>query len=80
MLTDMLADYPYDYRVPMRLALLYADEAGELSDDSARRELYQKVAANYDAAQQLYDKAAAQDGEMIRLSDLIVQLQNAGWM
>ena len=79
-LTDMLADYPYDYRVPMRLALLYADEAGELSDDSARRELYQKVAANYDAAQQLYDKAAAQDGEMIRLSDLVVQLQNAGWM
>lgn len=79
-LNDMLADYPYDYRVPMRLGLLYADEAGELSDDAERRALYQKVAENYETAQQLYKNAAAQDAEMVRLDDLVVQLQNAGWL
>ena len=79
-LTDMLADYPNDYRVPMRLALLYADQAGELTDDTARRALYAQAAASYEAAQQLYGTASAQDGEMLRLQETISQLQNAGWL
>lgn len=79
-LTEMLADYPNDYRVPMRLALLYADQAGELTDDTARRALYAQAAASYEAAQQLYGTASAQDGEMLRLQETISQLQNAGWL
>lgn len=79
-LTGMLEDFPNDYRVPMRLALLYADEAGELSDDTERRALYQRVATYAQSARQLYDSAATQDSEMLRLEDLVAQLQNAGWL
>lgn len=78
-LNGMLTDFPYDYRVPMRLALLYADQAGEQSSDADRRALYAQAAAQYEAAAALYD-SNTQDGEMLRLSDLIAQLQAAGWL
>lgn len=79
-LTGMLADYPYDYRVPMRLAMLYLDMAGERTDDGARQTLYTQAAQQYEAAQQLYASASVQDSEMLRLADMMTQLQAAGWL
>ena len=79
-LNAMLSDFPYDYRVPMRLAFLYADEAGSAADDATRQTLYARVAQQYQAAAGLYDADTQQDGEMLRLEDLIAQLQAAGWL
>ena len=79
-LTAMLRDFPQDYRVPMRLALLYVDEASANDDDAARRVLYAQAAEQYAAADALYEAAAEQDSEMLRLQELMAQLQAAGWL
>lgn len=79
-LQAMLTDFPYDYRVPMRLAFLYADEAGEAQDDSSRQALYAQTVEQYQAAAALYDANTQQDSEMLRLEDLISQLRAAGWV
>ena len=79
-LTAMLRDFPQDYRVPMRLALLYVDEASANDDDVARRVLYAQAAEQYAAADALYEAAAEQDSEMLRLQELMAQLQAAGWL
>lgn len=75
-LLALAEDYPADYRVPMRLALLYADRQGDLP---AEQRDYAAMAECWQQAQKLYDAAAVQDPEMVRLQELVQQLQQLGW-
>ena len=69
-------DYPADYRVYMRLALLYADRESARPTDQRD---YADMGAAWRQARQLYANAAAQDVEMLRLEELVGQLTAAGW-
>ena len=69
-------DYPGDYRVYMRLALLYADREG--AKPTEQRD-YTAMCAAWRQAQQLYASASVQDAEMLRLEELANQLIAAGW-
>ena len=69
-------DYPGDYRVYMRLALLYADREG--AKPTEQRD-YTAMGAAWRQAQQLYAGASVQDAEMLRLDELANQLIAAGW-
>ncbi len=69
-------DYPGDYRVYMRLALLYADREG--AKPTEQRD-YTAMGAAWRQAQQLYASASVQDAEMLRLEELVNQLIAAGW-
>lgn len=75
-LKEMLDDYPNNYRVPMRLAILYIDrESKKAVDDRDYTEFGQYLTK----ARTLYQNSAAQDSEMIRLEDLAAQLKEYGW-
>lgn len=75
-LTAMLTDFPSDYRVPMLLALLCADQEG--MKDTQDRD-YSAFGDYWQEAQRLYQNAAVQDSEMLRLEDLAQQLKDLGW-
>lgn len=75
-----LEAYPYDYRVDMRLAYLYAAWQGTL--ENARRD-YKKVEKYYETANEKYQQALAngrEDPEMIQLKNVLEQLRGAGWL
>lgn len=75
-LAQMIQDYPSDYRVPMRLALLCADREGE---KAASGRDYTAFGTYLEQARKLYQNAGIQDGEMLQLEDLAQQLTAAGW-
>ena len=64
LLRQLQSDYPKDYRPPMRLALLYADQYGaSLEDVPEFAELYKQ-------ANELYDPSGVPDSDMNRLQEL----------
>ena len=72
--------YPQDYRADMRLAYLYAKWQEKVPVESRN---YQKVQTCYESAWQKYQTALAngqEDQDMTLLKNLIVQLQNSGWL
>lgn len=79
LLLMMQEDYPNDYRVPMRLAYLYADKQAQL--DNENRD-YTDTRQSYEKAKALYE-AAAKDGktdpELLMLEDMLNQLAQGGW-
>lgn len=74
MLIPMLTDFPADYRVPMQLALLCADRERAKTDAAD----YTAFGEYYRQAQQLYQSAAAQDGQMLQLEEIAGQLTDLG--
>ena len=79
-LLGALEDYPYDYRVDMRLAFLYADwqSVRDIEDRD-----YSEVEYYYDQATAKYQQAQAngtQDADMQILGNLISQLRSSGWL
>lgn len=79
-LKEALAEYPYDYRVDMRLAYLYADWQGTLAAASRN---YAAVWSYYQSAEEKYQQAVAngqEDQNMVLLKNLVEQLRNAGWL
>ena len=69
-LLQLAADYPRDYRPPMRLALLYSDwEGARLPEERD----YNKFRASYEQAVQLYS-GSTPDSDMVRLEDIAAQL------
>ena len=76
-LLSMLEEYPFDYRVPMRLALLYADAESE-KDHSVRD--YTAMGSYWRQAQNLYSASSSSDTEMLRLNELAQQLIDLGWI
>lgn len=77
-LSDLLKEYPYDYRVDMRLAFLYADWQSKKSIDSRD---YTEVESYYNKACSKYEQAKAngtQDADMAILGNLISQLKSSG--
>lgn len=72
--------YPDDYRVYMRLALLYCSVEGQKPEDQRN---YGLVEENYALAQQYYQKAlnsGASDETMQDLEDIMNQLYQKGWL
>lgn len=65
LLLQLREDYPRDYRPPMRLALLYADQLGQDGQE--------KFMEQYQLARTLYAGAEAPDGDMARLEELAGQ-------
>ena len=79
-LKALLKDYPYDYRVDMRLAFLYAD--WQSHKDISERD-YSDVAAYYESAADKYKQAKANgrdDADMKILENLVAQIRQAGWL
>ncbi len=76
LLLEMEQRYPADYRVAMRLALLYGDWEGSLA---VNQRDYSKMAASWQRARQLYEAAGVQDSEMLRLEEMVKQLEQLGW-
>ena len=79
-LKDAREAYPQDYRADMRLAYLYAKWQEKVPVESRN---YQKVQTCYESAWQKYQTALAngqEDQDMTLLKNLIVQLQNSGWL
>ena len=75
-LKEMLDDYPNNYRVPMRLAMLYIDREGKKAINERD---YTEFGQYLAKARTLYKNSAVQDSEMIRLEDLAAQLKEYGW-
>lgn len=72
-------DYPNDYRVPLSLALLYADYQSTLPNENRD---YTDFWECYNRAQKLYDSAknvGVSDAKMLQLTDVADQLIVAGW-
>lgn len=76
LLMEMEQRYPGDYRVPMRLALLYGDLEGSRETDQRD---YSRMAECWSEARRLYQAAGVQDSEMIRLEEMVAQLEQLGW-
>lgn len=70
MLLQLAADYPQDYRLPMRLALLYSDWEGTKPLEERN---YDQFRVNCEQARQLYS-GSTPDSEMVRLEDIAAQL------
>lgn len=77
-LTEAEDEYPYDYRVDMRLSYLYATHHGEIRTDT---EDFAKSSAWYDSASEKYQQMLAnggsEDTDMINLKNLMQQLEDA---
>lgn len=77
-LTEAEDEYPYDYRVDMRLSYLYATHHGEIGTDT---EDFAKSSAWYDSASEKYQQMLAnggsEDTDMINLKNLMQQLKDA---
>lgn len=72
--------YPDDYRVYMRLALLYCSVEGQKPEKERN---YSLVEENYGLAQQYYQKAlnsGSSDENMQDLEDIMNQLYEKGWL
>lgn len=70
-LIELEADYPRDYRPPMRLALLYADWQSISGQDESQRFVEQ-----YELAQSLYSSASLPDSDMEYLRELAGRYQS----
>lgn len=71
LLLQLQADFPQDYRPPMRLALLYADWEGTKSPEQRS---YEQFSASYQQAMELYNPTSTPDSDMVRLQELAAQL------
>ncbi len=79
-LLALLDEYPYDYRVDMRLAFLYADWQSAKSQQSRD---YHNAQHYYKTAKEKYQQALAngkEDSNMAILENLIRQIKAAGWL
>ena len=79
-LLDMREGYPDDYRIYMRLALLYCSMEAEKAEEERD---YSLVKENYDLAAQYYEKTAqsgVSDENMQDLEEIINQLYEKGWL
>ena len=77
---DMKEGYPDDYRIYMRLALLYCSMEAEKAEEERD---YSLVKENYDLAAQYYEKTAqsgVSDENMQDLEEIINQLYEKGWL
>lgn len=80
LLEKMKADFPNDYRVPMRQAFLEADIQGD--KDNENRD-YSLTVQFYNEAEKLYAvnvKPGEEDPEMQRLETIIGQLKDNKWI
>ncbi|MBE6658123.1 MAG: tetratricopeptide repeat protein [Ruminococcaceae bacterium] len=75
-LKQLAEDYPNNYRVPMRLAMLIVDREGK--KPSASRD-YSVFGVYLEEARRLYKINNVQDSEMLRLEDIAAQLSEFGW-
>jgi serine/threonine-protein kinase len=75
-LKEMLDIYPNNYRVPMRLAILYIDREGQKPVEERD---YAEFGQYLEKARSLYKNSASQDSEMLRLEDFAAQLSDFGW-
>lgn len=75
-LLSMAEDYPNNYRVPMRLAMLVVDREGKKPSSSRD---YSTFGAYLEEARRLYEINTVQDSEMLRLEDIASQLTEFGW-
>ena len=77
-LTEAAEEYPYDYRVDMRLSYLYATHHGEIGTDA---EDFAKAGAWYESASEKYQQMLAnggsEDTDMVNLRNLMQQLKDA---
>ena len=77
-LTEAEEEYPYDYRVDMRLSYLYATHHGEIGSDA---EDFAKSGTWYESASEKYQQMLANGGseytDMINLKNLMQQLKDA---
>ena len=77
-LTEAEEEYPYDYRVDMRLSYLYATHHGEIGSDA---EDFAKSGTWYESASEKYQQMLAnggsEDTDMINLKNLMQQLKDA---
>ncbi|MDR1640855.1 MAG: tetratricopeptide repeat protein, partial [Clostridiales bacterium] len=76
----MATEFPNDYRVPMRQALMTADRQSQLDNDSRD---YSKVKEHYDKAASLYAanvKPGQTDPEMQQLEVIMEQLRIGNWI
>lgn len=79
-LRELQTDYPYDYRVDMRLAFVTADQQSALSREERD---YRQVLTYYQTAEDKYVDAQArgiEDENMVLLRNTIDQLRAAGWL
>jgi serine/threonine-protein kinase len=79
-LLALLEEYPEDYRVPMRLAYLYADMQTRIANEQRDYTLFAEC---YDKALALYEehvKDGFSDPEMLMLTDMLSQLADGGWI
>lgn len=79
-LLELRDQYPQDYRTEMQLAYLYIDWQGAIP---LNQRDYHQALAYYNIAQEKYQQALAngqEDQNMVVLSNLIGQLQSAGWL
>lgn len=74
-------EYPYDYRVDMRLSYLYAVNHGEIGSDE---EDFAEAEKWYSSAEEKYNKALAnggdEDPDMTGLDNIIQQIEDAGYI
>ncbi len=75
-LLSMQENYPDNYRIPMRLALLCADREGQ---KTVNERDYTAFGTYLARARALYNGAVMQDSEMLRLEDIAQQLESLGW-
>ena len=68
------ADYPEDYRPPMRLAFLMLEEQAKRPNEERD---YREAAGRHAEAKALYQ---ADDAEMAMLDALIAELRDHGWL
>ena len=79
-LLDMREGYPDDYRIYMRLALLYCSMEAEKAEEERD---YSLVKENYDLAAQYYEKtvqSGVSDENMQDLEEIVNQLYEKGWL
>jgi serine/threonine protein kinase len=79
-LKEMLADYPENYRVPMRLAFLEADKQSDFANEDRN---YVAAYEYYKSAIDLYSeslKAGDNDPEMDILKGVIEDIRAQGWL
>lgn len=72
--------YPEDYRVYMRLALLYCEVEGQKSESDRN---YTEAERRYEQAETYYAEArnsGASDADMQNLEDIMEQLYSKGWL
>lgn len=76
-LNALAKDYPDQYRVPMRQAMLVIAEEG--AKDRDQRD-YSDFTGYYETAEKLYQKSGATDSNMNQLESINQDLKDQGWL